>query len=63
MDDWHERYISMKKGMGYTNKDISDITGNTPESIKTVTNKSKELPRWVKLSIVIFEQINNQKNN
>jgi hypothetical protein len=58
MSDWNERYNAMKKAMGYTNSDIAEITGNTPESVKTVTRKGKELPRWVRLSIVIFEQLN-----
>jgi len=62
MSDWNKRYKAMKKVMGYTNSDIADITGNTPNSVKSVTRKGKELPRWVKLSIVIFEKLNNHKN-
>ena len=53
--NWHERYKAMKKGMGYTNSDIAEITGNTSDSVKSSTQPNKELPRWVKLSIIIFE--------
>ncbi len=56
--NWHNRYIAMKKELGLTNSDISEITGNTPDSIKTVTQKNKELPRWIKLSIYIYEKYN-----
>jgi hypothetical protein len=47
----------MKKGLGYTNSDIAKITGNTPESIKTTTQPNKEIPRWLKLAIVIYEKL------
>jgi hypothetical protein len=57
----HERYIEMKKGLGLTNSDIAEITGNSAESIKTVTQKNKQLPRWVKLSIYIYEKFNQSK--
>ena len=60
-NNWHERYKMMKEGLGLTNQDIADITGNTCESIKTVTQKNKELPRWVKLSIYIYEKFNQSK--
>lgn len=58
--DWHERYVAMKEGMGYDNNDIAEITGNSPESIRIVTGRNKELPRWVKLSIVVFEELTNK---
>lgn len=57
----HERYREMKKGLGLTNSDIAEITGNSAESIKTVTQKNKQLPRWVKLSIYIYEKFNQSK--
>tara|TARA_R110001592_G_scaffold337508_1_gene624217 strand:+ start:10551 stop:10742 length:192 start_codon:yes stop_codon:yes gene_type:complete len=56
--NWHNRYIAMKKELGLTNSDISEITGNTPDSIRTVTQKNKELPRWIKLSIYVYEKYN-----
>ena len=55
--DWNERYKAMKKAIGYTNKDIAEITGNSEGSVKTVTQPNKEVPRWLKLAIVVFEQM------
>lgn len=57
----HERYKAMKEGLKLTNSDIAEITGNSAESIKTVTQKNKQLPRWVKLSIYIYEKFNQSK--
>jgi hypothetical protein len=54
---WHKRFKEMKKGMGYTNFDIAIITGNTEDSIKTTTQPKKDLPRWLKLAIVIYEKL------
>jgi len=47
----------MKSGLGLTNSDIAKITGNSADSIKSVTQPNKELPRWLKLSIVIYERL------
>lgn len=55
--DWNERYKAMKKALGYTNKDIAEITGNSEDSVKTVTQPNKEIPRWLKLAIVVFERM------
>lgn len=52
---WHQRYKNMKKGLGMTNADISKITGNTPDSIKTATRPNHELARWLKFAIVVYE--------
>lgn len=53
--DWHQRFKEMKDGLGYTNSDIAEITGNTADSIKSSTQPNKELPRWLRLAIVIYE--------
>jgi len=53
--DWHQRFKEMKDGLGYTNSDIAMITGNTADSIKSSTQPNKELPRWLRLAIVIYE--------
>lgn len=58
--NWHERFKEMKAGLGYTNADIAAITGNTPDSIKTATQPSNELPRWLRLAIVIYENTHNK---
>ena len=58
--NWHNRYKEMKKGLGLTNSDIADIIGNTSDSIKSTTQPNKELPRWLKLAIVVFERMSKQ---
>jgi hypothetical protein len=54
---WHERYKEMKSGLGLTNSDIADITGNSADSVKSVTQPNKEIPRWLKLAIVVYERM------
>ena len=53
---WHNRYRKMKSELKLTNADISEITGNTTDSIKNVTQPNKEIPRWLKLAIFVFEK-------
>lgn len=60
MCNWHDRFKAMKKGLGYTNSDIAEITGNSSDSIKSTTQPNKDLPRWLKLSIVIYERMSNE---
>lgn len=59
---WHDRFKAMKKGLGYTNSDISEITGNTADSVKSVTQPNKDIPRWLKLAIVVYERLSEQNN-
>ena len=47
----------MKRGLGYTNSDIAEITGNTTDSIKSTTQPNKDIPRWLRLAIVVFERM------
>jgi hypothetical protein len=53
--DWHERFKDMKTSLGYTNADIAEITGNTADSIKSSTQPNNDIPRWLKLAIVVHE--------
>lgn len=55
--NWHSRYKKMKSGLGLTNSDIADITKNSADSIKSVTQPNKEIPRWLKLAIVVYERM------
>lgn len=57
MGIWHNRFKVMKSGLGLTNSDIADIIGNSADSIKSVTQPNKEIPRWLKLAIVIYERL------
>lgn len=54
--NWHDRFKAMKKDLGLTNSDIAEITGNTSDSIKSSTQPNKEIPRWLKLAIVVHER-------
>jgi hypothetical protein len=54
--NWHIRYKAMKKGLGLTNSDIADITGNTSDSIKNSTQPNKDIPRMLRLDIVVYEK-------
>ena len=58
---WHERFKAMKSGLGLTNSDIADITGNSADSVKSVTQPNKEIPRWLKLAIVVYERMKTKK--
>ena len=58
--NWHERFKEMKTGLGYTNSDIAEITGNTADSIKSATQPNNEIPRWLRLAIVIYENTLNK---
>lgn len=58
--NWHERFKKMKSGLEYTNADIAEITGNTADSIKTATQPNNEIPRWLKLAIVVYESTLNK---
>jgi len=55
--NWHNRYKEMKSALKLTNADISEIIGNTSDSVKSTTQPNKDLPRWLKLAIVVFERM------
>ena len=57
VSNWHSRYKEMKKGLGLTNSSIAGIIGNTPESVKSITQPKGDFPRWAKLAIVIYERL------
>lgn len=54
---WHKKYKEMKSGLGLTNSDIAEIIGNSADSVKSVTQPNKEIPRWLKLAIVVYERM------
>ena len=54
---WHDRFKAMKSELELTNSDIADITGNSADSVKSVTQPNKEIPRWLKLAIVVYERM------
>jgi len=40
----------------FSEEQIADITGNSLASVKSVAQPSKEIPRWLRLAIVVSEQ-------
>lgn len=54
---WHNRFKAMKLGLRLNNSDIAEITGNSADSVKSVTQPNKEIPRWLKLAIVVYERM------
>lgn len=59
--NWHDRFKAMKKALGLNNQDIADITELNYNSIKNQTQPNKDLPKWLKLTIVIFERMSGGK--
>lgn len=59
--DWHRKFKEMKSELGLTNSDIAEIIGNSADSVKSVTQPKKDIPRWLKLGIVIHKRM--AKNN
>jgi len=55
--NWHDRFKQMKKALGLNNQDIADITELNYDSIKNQTQPKKDLPKWLKLAIVIYERM------
>ena len=60
--NWHDRFKAMKRHLNLTNSDISEITGNTYNSVKTTTQPNKDLPRWARLAVVVFERMKQKSN-
>lgn len=59
---WKQRYDRLKFNYNWTDKDLAEITGYEPSSIRSVVNsKIHNFPRWLKLAIVIFEMENKDK--
>lgn len=55
--NWHDRFKQMKKELGLNNQEIADITELNYNSIKNQTQPNKDIPKWLKLAIVIFERM------
>ena len=55
--NWHNRFKQMKKALGLNNQDIANITELNYNSIKNQTQPNKDIPKWLKLTIVVFERM------
>lgn len=53
----HSDFKAMKKALGLTNAYIAEITGLSVDSVKTMTQPSKELPTWAKAMIYVWKQL------
>jgi len=42
----HEDWKAYKKERGLTNEDVAKIVGATADSVKSMTQPNKELPKW-----------------
>ena len=51
----HEKLKALMKERGLNFHDISRITGHSYQSVKTMLQPNKELPRWVKLVLYVWE--------
>ena len=54
---YSKKYKEMKKDLNLTNRDVADITGNTPDSIQVVTGPNGQFPRWAKLAVWVWEKM------
>ena len=59
--NWHNRFKQMKKALGLNNQDIADITKLEYNSIKNQTQPNKDIPKWLKLTIIVFERMSGRE--
>ena len=52
----HEKLKALIKEHDLNFHKIADITGHSYESVKTMLQPNKEVPRWMKLVFYIWEQ-------
>ena len=57
MDSDYNKYNDLKEDLGITNKDVSKITGNTEDSIRTVTQYNSMFPRWLKFALYVHREM------
>jgi hypothetical protein len=57
MDSDYNKYNDLKDDLGITNKDVSKITGNTEDSVRTMTQYSSAFPRWLKFALYVHREM------
>jgi len=45
--NWNNRFKAMKSRLGLTNSNIANITGNSADSVKSVTQPNKEILQFI----------------
>jgi len=53
----YDNYIDLKEDLEITNKEVSEITGNTEDSIRTVTQYNAVFPRWLKFALYVHREM------
>lgn len=54
----HEDFKTMKKDLKLTNADIADIIGGlTADSVKSMTRRNAELPKWIISMIYVWKEL------
>tara|TARA_X000001382_G_C3155783_1_gene174498 strand:+ start:894 stop:1199 length:306 start_codon:yes stop_codon:yes gene_type:complete len=51
----HQKLKALMKERGLNFHDIAEITGHSYNSVKSMLQPNKELPRWVKLVLHVWE--------
>ena len=54
-ENLHADFKAMKKELGLNNADVASIVGLSVDSVKTMTQPSKELPSWAKAMIYVWK--------
>lgn len=52
----HDDFKEMKQDLKLTNADIAEIIGElTPDSVKTLTQPNRDLPKWVRSMLYVWK--------
>lgn len=51
----HEKLKALMKERGLSYYDIAEITGHSYNSVKSMLQPNKEIPRWVKLVLYVWD--------
>lgn len=54
----HEKLKALMKERGLNFFDIAEITGHSYNSVKSMLQPKKEVPRWVKLILYLYDKNN-----
>lgn len=51
----HEKLKALMKERGFSYSDIAEITGHSYNSVKSMLQPNREIPRWVKLVLYVWD--------
>lgn len=54
-ENLHTEFKRMKKELDLNNSDVAEIIGLSPDSVKSMTQPSKELPAWAKAMVYVWK--------